>query len=146
MNFFSQLMFKLFPFVRQCQSCGFTLSKDEMKGGTEADGSKSADYCSVCYRDGQFLHPSISQQELLEKVALRFRNMRMPENVIQFLVRKISKEMKTYKRWKNVYTLNACPICANFSNILISRILKPSVFLLYTLVGISVTRLEIIPK
>lgn len=101
MNFFSKLMFKLFPFLKQCQSCGFTLSKDEMKGGTEADGSRSFDYCSVCYINGQFLHPNITQEELLNKVALRLRNMRIPENAIQFLTSKINKEMPTYKRWKN---------------------------------------------
>lgn len=33
------------------------LSKDQKGGGTNADGSKSAEYCSFCYKDGQFTVP-----------------------------------------------------------------------------------------
>lgn len=40
-----------------CQSCGYPLSKDEMGGGTEKDGSISKLYCSMCYKDGEFLSP-----------------------------------------------------------------------------------------
>ena len=35
-----------------CQSCAMPLSDDVM--GTEKNGSKSADYCSYCYKDGAF--------------------------------------------------------------------------------------------
>ncbi|MCF8237602.1 MAG: zinc ribbon domain-containing protein [Saprospiraceae bacterium] len=37
-----------------CQSCGMPLDQDPGKGGTEADGSKNAIYCSYCYDKGQF--------------------------------------------------------------------------------------------
>jgi hypothetical protein len=40
-----------------CQSCGFPLKKDEKGGGTEADGSISPKYCSMCYEKGAFLSP-----------------------------------------------------------------------------------------
>ncbi|MFD6511333.1 zinc ribbon domain-containing protein [Bacillus sp. NPDC060175] len=32
-----------------CQSCGMPLSKDELGGGTESNGSKSVKYCSHFY-------------------------------------------------------------------------------------------------
>lgn len=35
-----------------CQSCGMPMEGAQY--GTEADGSKSADYCSYCYEDGKF--------------------------------------------------------------------------------------------
>ena len=35
-----------------CQSCGMPLTEDLL--GTEADGSKSHDYCKYCYMDGAF--------------------------------------------------------------------------------------------
>lgn len=35
-----------------CQSCGMPMEGAEY--GTEADGGKSADYCSYCYKDGKF--------------------------------------------------------------------------------------------
>jgi len=40
-----------------CQSCGFPLNKDPQGGGTESDGSINKTYCSMCYKDGQFLSP-----------------------------------------------------------------------------------------
>jgi len=42
---------------RNCQSCGMPMSRDEKGGGTNADGSKSAMYCSHCYAGGKFTLP-----------------------------------------------------------------------------------------
>jgi hypothetical protein len=38
-----------------CQSCGMPLKKDPIGGGTNADGSKSTEYCSYCFKDGNFV-------------------------------------------------------------------------------------------
>jgi hypothetical protein len=38
-----------------CQSCGMPLSKDPQNGGTNADGSKSTEYCSFCFQNGNFV-------------------------------------------------------------------------------------------
>lgn len=40
-----------------CQSCGFPLKNDKKGGGSEADGSISTQYCSMCYENGEFLNP-----------------------------------------------------------------------------------------
>lgn len=40
---------------RFCQSCGMPMGGDELHG-TCADGSKSADYCVYCYRNGTFTY------------------------------------------------------------------------------------------
>lgn len=37
----------------RCQSCGMPMTKDE-EYGTEADGSKSSEYCCYCYEKGAF--------------------------------------------------------------------------------------------
>jgi Putative zinc ribbon domain len=37
-------------------------SKDEKGGGTEANGSKSTDYCSCCYRMGQFTERDLTSR------------------------------------------------------------------------------------
>ncbi|MCA9361740.1 zinc ribbon domain-containing protein [Candidatus Kaiserbacteria bacterium] len=42
---------------KQCQSCGFPLKQDKKGGGTNADGTVSEKYCSMCYENGQFLSP-----------------------------------------------------------------------------------------
>ncbi len=38
--------------MKFCQSCGMPLSEEVL--GTNADGSKSEDYCMYCYKDGAF--------------------------------------------------------------------------------------------
>ncbi|MEY3386811.1 MAG: hypothetical protein RIR53_1622 [Bacteroidota bacterium] len=43
---------------KYCQSCGFPLKKDRQGGGTEADGTKSEKFCSMCYQGGVFLTPT----------------------------------------------------------------------------------------
>lgn len=40
--------------MARCQSCGMPMHKDPDGGGTEADGSQSALYCSLCYDNGEF--------------------------------------------------------------------------------------------
>ncbi len=40
-----------------CQSCGYPMKKDEKGGGTNADGTVSEKYCSMCYENGKFLSP-----------------------------------------------------------------------------------------
>lgn len=41
--------------AKRCESCGIPLSRDPEHGGTEADGTRSTRYCSMCYADGAFL-------------------------------------------------------------------------------------------
>ena len=42
-----------------CQSCGMPMNKDPRNGGTNADGTNSAEYCSYCYVNGAFSSPEI---------------------------------------------------------------------------------------
>ena len=41
----------------QCQSCGYPMNKDKQGGGTNADGTHSTQFCSMCYDKGAFLSP-----------------------------------------------------------------------------------------
>ena len=48
-----------------CQSCGMPMGDTDALYGTEADGSKSGDYCSYCYEKGAFTdHGTI--EEMIE--------------------------------------------------------------------------------
>ncbi|WP_135611599.1 zinc ribbon domain-containing protein [Methanococcoides sp. AM1] len=49
-----------------CQSCGMPLEKDE-DFGTNADGSKSDEYCNYCYQNGKFTQPDITLEEMIEQ-------------------------------------------------------------------------------
>ena len=46
-----------------CQSCGMPLTEDVL--GTNADDSKSEEYCVYCYKDGRFLQ-ECTMEEMAE--------------------------------------------------------------------------------
>jgi hypothetical protein len=71
------------------------LSKDE-KGGTETNGSKSTDYCSHCYRMGQFTDPNLTVEEMVAIARGILKNMHVPG----FLTKKFTKDIPNLKRWK----------------------------------------------
>ena len=53
---------------RFCESCGMPMGGTDEMYGTEANGSKSADYCMHCYENGAFTHDS-TLEEMIETVA-----------------------------------------------------------------------------
>jgi hypothetical protein len=55
-------------FDRFCQSCGMPMDQDPGKGGTNADGSKSTEYCSYCYEKGAFHDNFTSPKQMVEFV------------------------------------------------------------------------------
>ncbi len=86
-------MFK--PKGPYCQSCGMPLSKDKLGGGTEASGSKSADFCSHCYAGGKFTDPNLSVDQMIEEVRAKMKEMYIPG----FLAKGLTKDFPTLKRW-----------------------------------------------
>ena len=83
-----------------CQSCGMPLT-EEMKG-TNADGTKSEDYCIYCYKDGKFTM-DCTMEEMIQFCA------QFVDEVNKNLPQPITKEqyiasMRQYfpllKRWK----------------------------------------------
>ena len=48
--------------MKFCQSCAMPMTDEHF--GTEKDGSKSEDYCSYCYQDGEFTS-DISMEEMI---------------------------------------------------------------------------------
>ncbi len=80
---------------KECQSCGMPLKRDEFGGGTEADGSKSATYCSHCYEVGKFRLPDITVEEMQERVNGKIKEAGFPGFLAGFFTKKIPK----LKRW-----------------------------------------------
>lgn len=81
---------------KNCQSCGMPLSRDEKGGGSMADGTKSKMYCSHCYEMGQFTMPSITVEEMKERVKKKLVEFGFPRFVAGFFTRNIHK----LERWK----------------------------------------------
>lgn len=50
-----------------CQSCTRPI-EGESDFGTEADGTRSRDYCSCCYQRGQFTEPHVTMHQMLARV------------------------------------------------------------------------------
>ncbi|MGE7758541.1 zinc ribbon domain-containing protein [Peribacillus sp. NPDC097895] len=80
---------------KTCQSCGMPLSKDELGGGTEKDGSKSTKYCSHCYINGEFTQDitAIEMQKFVQNHMME--NMKMPKFIAKLFTRGIPK----LERW-----------------------------------------------
>lgn len=80
----------------QCQSCGMPLDQDPQGGGTEKDGSKSTMYCSLCYKNGEFIGKDCTvnqMQEIVEKA--------MKEKGFNWFMRKMAKwQIPHLARWK----------------------------------------------
>lgn len=56
------------PMSYYCQCCSMPIPDAELRG-TEADGSKSADFCKYCYDHGDFTAKGVSMDEFIEATA-----------------------------------------------------------------------------
>ena len=72
-------------------------SKDPQGGGTEADGSKSTKYCSLCYLNGAFNSSEIDTPEKMQSFCIeKMQEQGMNKFVAWFFTRGIPK----LERWK----------------------------------------------
>lgn len=74
---------------KNCQSCGMPLKRDEKRGGTEVDGSRSAMYCSHCYRQGRFVLPDLTVEQMQQRVREKLAEIHIPGFLAGFLTRSI---------------------------------------------------------
>lgn len=81
---------------KNCQSCGMPLKRDEKGGGTNADGSKSAMYCSRCYENGKFTSPDFTVDQMQKLVKGKLKEMGFPGFIAGFFTKGIPK----LERWK----------------------------------------------
>lgn len=82
---------------KNCQSCGMPMKKDPQGGGTNADGSKSAMYCSYCYQNGAFIAPDCTAEEMQAFCKNKLKEMGFPGFLAGFFTKGIPK----LERWKN---------------------------------------------
>lgn len=81
-----------------CQSCGMPL-QTEADFGTNADGSKNAEYCHFCYQNGEFTDPAITMKEMIAKVAgLMVELQHMPREHAQGLSNTFIPQLKRWQK------------------------------------------------
>lgn len=56
------------PMSYYCQCCSMPIPDAEIHG-TEADGSKSDDFCKYCYQNGDFVAKDVNMDEYIEATA-----------------------------------------------------------------------------
>lgn len=82
-----------------CQSCGMPLNDEVL--GTNADGSKSDDYCSYCYRDGAFTG-DFTMEEMVEYCSMFVDeyNKNTGQNLTACQYKEVLRQFyPTLKRW-----------------------------------------------
>lgn len=72
------------------------LNKDAKGGGTNADGSKSAMYCSLCYENGKFINPEMTVEDMQALVKSKLKEFGFPG----FLAGLFTKSIPKLERWK----------------------------------------------
>lgn len=75
----------------RCESCGMPLNKDPNGGGSEADGTRSTRYCSICYADGEFVHPGVTATEFQAQCLRALHEKGMPKIMAWAFTRGIPK-------------------------------------------------------
>lgn len=83
-----------------CQCCGMPMGDTAEMYGTNADGSKNEDYCSYCFKDGEFTFQG-TMEELIDMCVPNMiaANPSMTEEDAR---KGMSEWFPTLKRWKNI--------------------------------------------
>lgn len=82
--------------MSRCQSCAMPLSKDPEGGGSHADGSRSTEYCSLCYGDGAFYYKGTDALEYQRFVY----DMLVKQGWWKLLAWLATREIPRLKRWR----------------------------------------------
>ncbi len=73
------------------------LKRDDIGGGTNADGSRSAMFCSKCYENGRFINPDMTVTGMQALVKGKLKEFGFPGFVAGWFTKGIPK----LERWKN---------------------------------------------
>lgn len=83
-----------------CQSCSMPMENPEMMG-TEKDGSKSKEYCKYCYRQGAFINPDMTLEEMKTLVKEQMEKRHIDSKIIDMAV----MGLPFLNRWKFARTV-----------------------------------------
>ncbi len=84
-----------------CQSCAMPLTHAE-DFGTDAHGARVGDYCRYCYRSGGFAEPTMTVEQMIERLAQRSEEMNMTPAEARALGTRI---LPTLRRWREARTI-----------------------------------------
>ena len=82
---------------KNCQSCGMPLKKSPNGGGTNTDGTISKMYCAHCYKNGQFINPDWTINQMQDFVKEKMKGMGF---IMSLFANSFVKKIPNLKRWK----------------------------------------------
>lgn len=84
---------------KQCQSCGMPLRTTKAGDcrGSEADGTRSETWCSLCYENGAFINPNTT----LEGMKLIVDNALKEQGSGRIMRWLAQKQLPSLARWKS---------------------------------------------
>ena len=83
----------------RCQSCGMPLSADFGNLGTNNDGSKTDEYCSFCFQNGEFTNPTQTLEEMINSsIENMTADLNMPREKASELANSF---IPTLRRWQS---------------------------------------------
>ena len=83
--------------VKQCQSCGMPLKTDNDKG-TENSGALSEKFCAMCYKNGEFIDPKATVDQMQQIADEALRQKHWPRLLRKMAIQQIPK----LDRWKQL--------------------------------------------
>jgi len=82
----------------RCQSCGMPLSETFGNLGTNKDGINTAEYCNICFKDGDFTNPNQTMDEMIQ---ISIENMTADLNMPPEKATELANSfVPTLKRWQ----------------------------------------------
>jgi hypothetical protein len=72
------------------------LQSDPKGGGSNADGTRSTEYCSYCFIDGKFVNPDMTLPEMKALIVQKMQEKGIPKFVAGFFTLGLSQ----LQRWK----------------------------------------------
>ena len=78
-----------------CQSCAMPI-KTPKDCGSNSDETPNQEYCFYCYKNGAFVEPNITLEQMIEKVTKMIKKM----GVNQKNIERSKNTIPTLKRWK----------------------------------------------
>lgn len=81
-----------------CQSCGMPIATEALLG-TNVDGSKTKEYCTYCYKEGQFSQPDATLEEMIA-TCVPFMVEDNPDLIPEVAKTQLEAYLPTLRRWQ----------------------------------------------
>lgn len=82
---------------KACQSCGMPL-KHEDQYGTDEQHGKTDEYCKYCYKEGAFIQPNLTMEQMIQQCVPILAGEGMREEEATLMLR---NHLPNLKRWRS---------------------------------------------